>query len=216
MPGLDIIHRRSSAAASVSPSTLPRRFRGKLNEARFGYRANKHVIWARGKSPIQQRRKFRNLCCFRGKASPSPTNRPRSERMSTNNYVCMTTCAQQATRTRCTTTPTRSAGAGKHSFKAGADVRYGYTSGSETPTAPIPRATGGQQTSTANQSFAATPCCQDSWPRIRPPRNQLLSFQSGSVASVFQYYFLQQSEDLHWDNYMTVSGASQDHRAPPE
>jgi hypothetical protein len=36
--------------------------------------------------------------------------------------------------------------------------------------------------------------------------NSLLYFQSGSVSQVFQYYFLQQSKDLKWENYMSVPG----------
>jgi hypothetical protein len=36
--------------------------------------------------------------------------------------------------------------------------------------------------------------------------NSLLYFHAGSVNSVFNYYFLQQSKDLKWDNYTSVPG----------
>jgi len=180
----------------------------KLNEARFGYRANKHVIWApwevtdSSKTEVPQ-----SLLLQGGQGFPIAYSPAAVGAMSTNNYVCMTNCFQQGNRTPLYDyADTFSWSRGKHSFKAGADVRYGYTSGSETPTAPIPRATGGQQTSTANQSFAGNALLPGLVAANQTTANQLLSFQSGSVASAFQYYFLQQSEDLHWDNYMTVPG----------
>ena len=44
---------------------------------------------------------------------------------------------------------------GKHAFKGGVDFRFAYTRGSETPTAPIPKATGGAGLN-PNQAFQNT------------------------------------------------------------
>ncbi|HLQ75913.1 MAG TPA: hypothetical protein VK210_01080, partial [Terriglobia bacterium] len=83
--------------------------------------------------------------------------------------------------------------------------RYAYSSGSETPTAPIPRATGGAGQN-PNQTFANTTLFPGLVSANQMLANSLLYFQAGSVNSVFQYYFLQQSKDLHWDSYMSVPG----------
>src|SRR4029453_750482 len=83
----------------------------------------------------------------------------------------------------------------KHSFKGGVDIRYTYTSGSETPTAPIPKATGGAGLN-ANQAFRNNAAM----PGLTTPNetlaNSLLYFQAGSINSAQQYYFLQQSTVL--------------------
>jgi hypothetical protein len=78
---------------------------------------------------------------------------------------------------------------GKHSFKTGADVRIAYTSGSETPTAPIPRATGGAFSTQTFGGFANNALLPGLVNANQTTANSLLYFQSGSVASVFQYYF---------------------------
>jgi len=179
----------------------------KLNEARFGYRANKHVIWApwevtdSSKTEVPQ-----SLLLQGGQGFPIAYSPAAVGAMSTNNYVCMTNCFQQGNRTPLYDyADTFSWSKGKHSFKAGADYRYGYSSGSETPTAPIPRATGGAGLN-PNQSFQNNPLLPGLVTANQTTANQLLYFQAGSVNQVFQYYFLQQSKDLHWDDYMSVPG----------
>jgi hypothetical protein len=195
--------RRPKVLTVNGTSTL---FGNMVNEARFGFRENKHVIWAPWEVTDESKTEIpKSLLLQGGEGFPIAYQPAAVGGMSTNNYVCMTLCAQQGNRTPLYDyADTLSWTKGKHSFKAGADIRYAFTSGSETPTAPIPRATGGAASNqtgpfanaglpglvTANQTLA----------------NSLLYFQSGSVASVFQYYFLQQSKDLHWDSYMSVPG----------
>ena len=126
--------------------------------------------------------------------------------MSTGNYVCMSGCFQQGNITPLYDyADTVSWTQGKHAFKAGVDIRYAFSRGSETPTAPIPRATGGAGQN-PNQSFANNPLLPGLVAANQTIANQLLYFQAGSVNSVFNYYFLQQSKDLKWDNYTTVPG----------
>jgi hypothetical protein len=178
-----------------------------LNEARFGYRANKHVIWAPWEVTDTSKTEIpKSLLVQGGQDFPIAYQPAAVGAMSTNNYVCMTLCAQQGN-----VTPlydyadTLSWTKGKHAFKGGVDIRYAYTSGSETPTAPIPRATGGGGLNPTN-AFANNSSLPGLVAANQTTANSLLYFQAGSMASVFQYYFLQQSKDLHWDNYNSVPG----------
>ena len=182
-------------------------FGNMLNEARFGYRANTHVIWApwevtdASKTEVPQ-----SLLLQGGQGFPIAYSPAAVGAMSTNNYVCMSNCFQQGNKTPLYDyADTLSWTKGKHAFKAGADYRYAFTSGSETPTAPIPRATGGAGQN-PNQSFQNNPLLPGLVAANQTAANSLLYFQAGSVNQVFQYYFLQQSKDLHWDNYMSVPG----------
>ena len=45
------------------------------------------------------RRKYRSLCCFREARIPDCLQPAAIGALSTNNYVCMTNCAQQGNRT---------------------------------------------------------------------------------------------------------------------
>jgi hypothetical protein len=178
-----------------------------LNEARFGYRANKHVIWAPWEVTDESKTEVpKSLLLQGGQGFPIAYQPAPVGAMATNNYVCMTICAQQGNITPLydfadTITWTR----GKHAFRGGVDIRYAYTSGSETPTAPIPRATGGAGLN-PNQSFGNNTALPGLVTANQTTANSLLYFQAGSVNQVFQYYFLQQSKDLHWDDYMSVPG----------
>ena len=182
-------------------------FGNMLNEARFGYRANKHVIWAPWEVTDSSLTEVpQSLLLQGGEGFPIAYQPAAVGGMSTNNYVCMTLCAQQGNRTPLYDyADTLSWTKGKHAFKAGADIRYAYTSGSETPTAPIPRATGGAGQN-PNQTFANNSLLPGLVAANQTLANSLLYFQAGSVNQVFQYYFLQQSKDLQWENYNSVPG----------
>src|SRR4029450_11285727 len=130
-------------------------FGNMLNEARFGYRENRHVIWAPWEVTDESKTEVpKSLLLQGGEGFPIAYAPAGVGGMSTNNYVCMTLCFQQGNRTPLyDSAATLSWTKGKHAFKAGADIRYAFTSGSETPTAPIPRATGGMGQN-PNQTFA--------------------------------------------------------------
>jgi hypothetical protein len=196
--------RRPRVLTVNATSTLSRTL---LNEARFGYRANKHVIWAPWEVTDASKTEVPQSFLLQGGQNFPIAYQPAAVgAMSTNNYICMTLCAQQGNRTPLYDyADTLSWIKGKHNFKGGVDIRYAYTSGSETPTAPIPRATGGAGQN-PNQAFANNPNLPGLVAANQTTANSLLYFQSGSVNQVFQYYFLQQSKDLHWDNYNSVPG----------
>jgi len=183
-------------------------FGNMLNEARFGFRENKHVLWAPWEVTDESKTEVpKSLLLQGGEGFPIAYQPAAVGGMSTANYVCMSGCFQQGNRTPLYDyADTFSWTQGKHSFKTGADVRIAYTSGSETPTAPIPRATGGAFSTQTFGGFANNALLPGLVNANQMTANSLLYFQSGSVASVFQYYFLQQSKDLKWDNYMSVPG----------
>ena len=179
-----------------------------LNEARCGYRSNQHVIWAPWEVTDPELAAVpKSLQLVGGEGFPISYSPAGVGAMTPNAFSCLTNCAQQGNRTPLydfadTITWNR----GKHTFKAGFDYRYAYTSGSETPTAPIPRATGGAGLN-PNAAFQNTTNFPGLVPNNQTTANQLLYFHSGSLNQVFQYYFLQQSQDLtRWDNYLSVEG----------
>ena len=180
-----------------------------LNEARFGYRANQHVIWAPWEVTDPDRAAVpKSLLLQGGQGFPISYVPSAVGGVTANNFSCQTNCAQQGNITPLYDyADTISWTKGKHAFKGGFDIRYTYSRGSETPTAPIPRATGGTDAQNPNTAFQNT----TNFPRMvtnaQTLANQLLYFHAGSVQQVFQYYFLQQSTDLtRWDNYMSVPG----------
>ena len=179
-----------------------------LNEARFGFRENKHVIWAPWEVTDPEKAAVPQSLLLQGGGGFPISYVPSAVGgMSANNFSCKTNCAQQGNRTPLYDyADTISWTTGKHAFKAGVDIRYAFTSGSETPTAPIPRATGGAGLN-PNQSFANNPMLPGLVSANQTTANQLLYFHAGSVDNVFQYYFLQQSRDLtRWDSYVSVPG----------
>jgi len=177
-----------------------------LNEARFGYRANKHIIWAPWEVTDPEARKIPESFLLQGgQGFPIAYVPAAVGGVSANNFSCITNCAQQGNTTPLynyadTISWTRS----KHAFRGGVDIRYTYTSGAETPTAPIPKATGGAGLN-ANQTFRNNAAIPGLITTNETTANSLLYFLAGSINNVQQYYFLQQSNDLtKWDNYASV------------
>src|SRR6185436_8349412 len=114
-----------------------------LNEARFGYRANKHVIWAPWEVTDESKAEVpKSLLLQGGQGFPIAYQPSAVGAVSTGNLVCMSGCFQQGNITPLYDyADTVSWTQGKHAFKTGGDIRFAYSRGSETPTAPIPRAT---------------------------------------------------------------------------
>lgn len=176
-----------------------------LNEARFGYRANQHVIWAPWEVTDPQKAEVPKSLLQQGGQSlpiayiPAPVGA-----MSGNNYSCMGNCAQQGNKTPLYDyADTLSWSKGKHAFKGGVDVRFTYTRGSETGTPTIPRATGGAQTSLPTTAFASTTNFTGLVPNNQTTANSLLYFLSGSVATATQIYFIQSPEHGNkWMSYL--------------
>src|SRR6058998_1610793 len=107
--------------------------------------------------------------------------------MSANNYFCLTNCAQQGNKSPLPSyADTISWTKRKHSFKGGFDTRFTYTRGSETPTAPIPKATGGAGLN-PNAAFANATNFPGLVSSNQTTANGLLYFLAGSVASAQQY-----------------------------
>ncbi len=177
-----------------------------LNEARFGYRANQHVIWAPWEVTDSKLAEVPASFLLQGGQSfpiaylPAPVGG-----VTANNLSCITNCAQQGNITPLYNyANTISWTKAKHAFKGGVDIRYTYTSGSETPTAPIPKATGGAGLN-ANNTFRNNAAIPGLTTPNETVANSLLYFLAGSINNVQQYYFLQQPNDLtRWDNYTTV------------
>ena len=182
-----------------------------LNEARFGYRSNVMVTWAPWEVTDEKQREVPLSMLLKGGAGFPIAYAPASVQGSTaqtamtpNSYSCFTNCAQMGNSTPLWDyADTMSWTHGKHGFKGGVDFRFAYTRGSETPTAPIPRATGGAGLN-PNQAFQNTTNFPGLVAVNQTMANSLLYFLSGSLDNAFQYYFLQDPNDLtKWDNYVT-------------
>jgi len=177
-----------------------------FNEARVGWRKNWHIILAPWEVTDVEKRKVPESMLLQGGGFPIAYVPATVGGMTPNSFSCFTTCAQQGN-----VTPlyqygdTLSWTRGKHAFKGGAEYRTGHSRGSETPTAPIPKATGGTTTSFANQSFLNNPNLPGLVSTNQTLANQLLYFMSGSVASAQQYYFIQSANHQNkWLNYNDV------------
>jgi hypothetical protein len=129
--------------------------------------------------------------------------------MNPNNFMCFTNCAQQGN-----TTPlyqysdTLSWSRNKHAFKFGAELRMGQSKGSETPSAPIPKAFGGagQNPNTGFQNQTSLPGFVNNNNTLA---NSLLYFLSGSMDRAQQYYYIQTANhNNQWLDY----NSSPDHR----
>ena len=162
-----------------------------LNEARFGYRANQHVIWASWEVTDEKLREVpKSLLLSGGNGYPISYAPAAVGAMSINNYSCQTNCAQQGNKTPLFDyADTLSWTHGKHAFKGGADVRFTYTRGSETPTPTIARATGGGQASLPATAFASTTNFTGLVSNNQTTAQSLLYFLSGSMASATQDLF---------------------------
>jgi len=182
-------------------STLSASF---LNEARFGYRANRHVIWAPWEVTDESKREVPLSLMLQGQGGYPMTYVPAAVgAMSVNNYSCQTNCAQQGNNTPLYNyADTISWTKGKHAFKSGVDVRFTHTRGSETPTPTIARATGGGQTGLPVTAFSNTQNFTGLVTNNQTTATSLLYFLSGSVASANQIYFIQSSDHQNkWLNY---------------
>ena len=184
-----------------------------LNEARFGYRANQHVIWAPWEVTDPKKAEVPKSFLLQGAgaypiayapASVAPTGATAPNTMSVNNYSCLTNCAQQGNKTPLYDyADTLSWTHGKHAFKGGVDVRFAYTRGSETGTPTIARATGGGQASLPATAFANTTNFPGLVPNNQGTAQSMLYFLSGSLASANQIYFIQSPNHQNkWMSYL--------------
>jgi hypothetical protein len=181
-----------------------------VNEARYGWRRSFQVIWAPWEVTDPEKRKVPLSFLLQGGANSAGQNFPIAYApsgvgaMSPNNYFCLTTCAQQGNTTPLTNIgDTLSWTKGKHAFRGGIDMRYSYTRGSDTPTAPIPKGNGGNSTLNPVTAFANAANFPGLTSTGQTTAQQLLAFLSGSVASANQYYFIQSPNQLdHWLNYL--------------
>ena len=174
-----------------------------LNEARFGYRQNWHVILAPWEVTDASKREVPLSLMLEGNGYPIAYIPATVGGMTPNSFSCMTNCAQQGN-----TTPlwqfgdTLSWTKGKHAFKFGGEARFGHSEGSETPTAPIPKATGGAGLN-PNQTFQNNPNLSGLVTTNQTLANQLLYFMSGSLNSAQQYYFIQSADHQNqWMDYL--------------
>ncbi|PYS53967.1 MAG: hypothetical protein DMG13_10200 [Acidobacteria bacterium] len=173
-----------------------------LNEARFGFRESYQVISAPGKRKVPESFLLKGGQGFQIGYVPAPVG-PTTAQMSANNYFCLTNCAQQGNKTPLTSyADTISWTKGKHAFKGGFDTRFTYTRGSETPTAPIPRATGGAGLN-PNAAFSNSANLPGLVSTNQSNANSLLYFLAGSVDNAFQYYFIQSPDhNNQWLSYI--------------
>jgi hypothetical protein len=174
-----------------------------LNEARFGFRKNWHIILAPWEVTDEAKREVPLSLMLEGNGYPIAYTPSVVGGMTPNSFSCMTSCAQQGN-----TTPlwqfgdTLSWTKGKHGFKFGGEVRFGHSEGSETPTAPIPKSTGGAGLN-PNQTFQNNPRLPRLVSTNQTLANQLLYFMAGSVNSAQQYYFIQSSNhNNEWLDYL--------------
>jgi len=176
-----------------------------LNEARFGFKRNWLVIHTPWESSDKETREFAEGMLLKGgEGYPIAFVPATVGGMTPNSFVCMTNCAQQGnTSPLLNVADTVSWTMGKHGFKAGADIRSGHSNGYATPTAPIPKATGGAGLN-SNLSFRNQGAIPNFVPNNETLANQLLYFLAGSVDNASQVYFLQNSQDLtKWANYFS-------------
>jgi hypothetical protein len=181
-----------------------------LNEARFGFREARHVIWAPWEVTDPERRKVPESFLLQGGQGFPFAYRPGDVQgssaqtaMSTNNFSCLSNCAQQGNKTPLYNYgDTVSWNKGKHAFRGGTDIRFSYTRGSETGTPTIPRALGGAQASLPNQAFSNATNFPGLVNNNQTMANSLLYFLSGSVASANQIYFIQSPD--HQNKELTM------------
>jgi hypothetical protein len=174
-----------------------------INEARFGYRANWHYVWAPWEVPnVKDREVPLALLQKGGQGFPVAYSQTVSGGVTTVSFTCSTGCAQQGNDTPLFNyADTLSYTRGKHTFKGGVDIRYTYTKGYETPTAPIPKAFGGAGLN-PTQVFSNNPAMPGLVSNNQTVANSLLYFLAGSLDRAQQYYHLYSSTDLKWGSYL--------------
>lgn len=173
-----------------------------LNEARFGFKRNWLVIHTPWESTDSKTKEFAESMLLKGgQGFPIAFVPATVGGLTPNSYVCMTNCAQQGnTSPLLDLADTVSWTKGKHGFRGGIDIRSGHSNGYATPTAPIPKATGGAGLN-ANLAFRNNTSIPNFVPNNETLANQLLYFLAGSVNDVSQVYFLQTPKDLtKWEN----------------
>src|SRR5262245_31765472 len=182
-----------------------------LNEARFGYRANWHYVWAPWETPDAKQNEIPlSLLQKGGQGYPIAyvpamigATTPINFQVNGNYFSCQTDCAQQGNHTPLFDyADTLSWNKGKHGFKGGADVRITYSRGYETPTAPIPKATGGAGLNPTQvfRNNAAMPSLVANNETIA---NQMLYFLAGSLNNAQQYYYIESPDQLtRWSSYL--------------
>src|SRR5438552_14678814 len=179
-----------------------------LNEARYGYRANWHYVWAPWEVPNEKDREVPLSFMLAGHngipivynpATIASTATGRGT-LTTVSFTCATGCAQQGNYTPLFEyADTLSYTRGRHAFKGGVDVRIGYTKGYETPTALIPKGLGGSGLN-ANQRFStAIPGLVGNNQTVA---NSLLYFLSGSLNSAQMYYHIYDSKNPQWNTFL--------------
>jgi len=181
-----------------------------LNEARFGYRANWHYVWAPWEVPNEKDREVPLSFMLQGRGgfpivyNPATiaSNATGGGTLTTVSFTCATGCAQQGNYTPLFQyADTLSWSKGKHAFKGGVDVRIAYTKGYETPTAPIPKAFGGEGQN-PNQRFSNNPAMPGLVSNNQSVANSLLYFLSGSLDRAQMYYHIYDSQNPQWNTYL--------------
>ncbi|PYS43394.1 MAG: hypothetical protein DMG14_01080 [Acidobacteria bacterium] len=182
-----------------------------LNEARFGYRANWHYVWAPWEVPdAKQREVPLSLLQQGGQGFPIAyvpamigSTMPMNFQVNGNYFSCETDCAQQGNHTPLFDySDTISWTKGKHAFRGGADFRVAYSRGYETPTAPIPKATGGAGLN-PTQVFRNNSSIPGFVSNNETMANQLLYFLAGSLNNAQQYYYIETPDQLtKWSSYL--------------
>lgn len=180
-----------------------------LNEVRVGYRKNWTKVLAPWEVTDEAARKVPESMLLQGGGFPIAAHLANVGAMDVNNFMCFTNCAQQGNTSPLyqysdTLSWTRSS----HSFKFGGEFRIGQSKGAETPSAPIPKATGGAGLN-PNTAFQN----QTTFPGLvtnnQTTANSLLYFLSGSMTSAQQYYYIQTANhEGKWLDY----NSSPDHR----
>jgi len=182
-----------------------------LNEARFGYRANWHYVWAPWEDPDENKREIPlSLLVQGGQGYPIAyvpamigSTTPMNFQVNGNYFSCQTDCAQQGNHTPLFNyADTISWTRGKHAFKGGVDVRITYSKGYETPTAPIPKATGGAGLN-PTQVFRNNASMPGLVANNETLANQTLYFLAGSLNNAQQYYYIERPDQLtQWSSYL--------------
>ncbi|HLH30470.1 MAG TPA: hypothetical protein VKY31_04665, partial [Terriglobia bacterium] len=181
-----------------------------LNEARFGYRANWHYVWAPWEVPDVSARAVPLSFMLNGQqgfpivhsAATIAPNLTNGGTLTTVSFTCSTGCAQQGNYTPLFEyADTLSWTKGKHAFKGGADIRFAYSKGYETPTAPIPKAFGGPGNN-PNQKFANNAAMPGLVANNQTTANSLLYFLAGSLDHAQMYYHIYSSTNPQWNTFL--------------
>ena len=180
-----------------------------LNEARYGYRANWHYVWAPWEVPDVTAREVPLSLMRNGQGGIPIVYTPatigstaQGGTLTTVSFSCATGCAQQGNYTPLFEyADTLSWTKGRHAFKGGADIRIAYTKGYETPTAPIPKAFGGAGNN-PNLRFRNNADMPGLVVNNESQANSLLYFLSGSLDRAQMYYHIYDSQNPQWNSFM--------------